>query len=51
MKIVDVVLNIDGLKLNDGESVDDVVKAITERFDVGYDVLYEVTYEEEVADD
>ena len=49
-KIVDVILTIDSLELDDNETVEDVVKLINDHFWVGYDIQYEVTYEETVDD-
>ena len=50
MKIIDIIINIDGLRLKDGESIDDLDKFINDHFDIAYDVMYEVTYEEIVDD-
>ena len=49
-KIIDVILTIDCLELDDNETVEDVVKLINDHFWVGYDIQYEVTYEEAVDD-
>ena len=48
MKMIDVILNIDSLFLEDGESVDDVVDYLRKRFDFGYEPQWEVLYEEMV---
>ncbi len=50
MKMVDVTLILDSLILNEGETVDDVVKLINEHFTVDYDIMVDVTYEETVDD-
>lgn len=46
MKIVDLQLNIDGLLLNDDESVEDFIKSIN--VNSTYNIVYEVLYEEKV---
>lgn len=46
MKIVDLQLNIDGLKLKDGETVDDVISKIKDIVDTNYDIQYNILYEE-----
>ena len=46
MKIVDLQLNIDGLKLKDGETVDDVISKIKSIVDTNYDIQYDILYEE-----
>lgn len=46
MKIVDVQLNIDGLKLKDDETVDDVISKIKDIVDTNYDIQYNILYEE-----
>lgn len=46
MKIVDLQLNIDGLKLKDGETVDDVISRIKGIVDTNYDIQYNILYEE-----
>ena len=46
MKIVDVQLNIDGLKLKDDETVDDVISKIKDIVDTNYDIQYDILYEE-----
>ena len=46
MKIVDVQLNIDGLKLKDDETVDDVISKIKDVVDTNYDIQYNILYEE-----
>ena len=50
MLMIDLVLNIDSLFLKDGETVDDVVNYLRERFDFGYEPTWEVLYEEIVDD-
>ena len=45
--IVDLVLNIDGLILNDGESVDDFVNSVQEITNSNYNITYDVLYCEE----
>lgn len=46
MKIVDLQLNIDGLKLKDDETVDDVISKIKDVVDTNYDIQYNILYEE-----
>ena len=48
MEIVDLQLNIGGLKLKDGERVEDVIEKIAEIVDSNYDVCYQVLYRESV---
>lgn len=50
-RMIDVVLNIDSLMLEEGQSVDDIIDCIKERFSFGYEPTYEVLYEEEIVDD
>ena len=50
MLMIDLVLNIDSLFLNDGESVDDIINHIREKWDMGYEPTWEVLYEEIVDD-
>ena len=50
MLMIDLVLNIDSLFLKDGETVDDVVNHLRERFDFGYEPTWEILYEEIVDD-
>lgn len=50
MLMINLVLNIDSLFLKDGETVDDVVNHLRERFDFGYEPTWEVLYEEIVDD-
>ena len=54
-RIVDVVLWLDGLLLDDEDSVDRIVEAIQttirQKHHLHYDIKYEVQYEEEVVDD
>lgn len=49
-KIVDLVIHMDGLMLNDGESVDDVIAYLEDKYPLPYDYIYEVTYEEIIDD-
>ena len=46
MKIIDLKLNIDGLTLNDNETVDGFIKNLN--INSIYDVVYEVLYEEKI---
>jgi len=46
MKIVDLKLNIDGLILNDDESIEDFIDSI--KVNSMYNIVYEVLYEEEI---
>ena len=46
MKIIDLKLNIDGLILNDNETVDGFIKNLN--INSIYDVVYEVLYEEKI---
>ena len=50
MKMVDVVINIDSLFLKEDESVDDVIKHIREKYEFGYEPIWEILYEESVDD-
>ena len=50
MLMMDVVISIDSLFLKDGESVDDVVDHIREKWDFGYEPQVEVLYEEIIDD-
>lgn len=50
MMMIDLVINIDSLLLQDGESVDDMVDKIQEEYDIGYPITYEVTHEEIIDD-
>lgn len=47
MRVVDLKLHIDGLILDDDESIDDFIKSLN--ILSSYDVVYEVLYEEEVV--
>ena len=49
-KMIDVVLNIDSLFLKDGESVEDVIDCLREKFSFGYEPTWEILYEETVDD-
>ncbi len=49
-RIVDVVFNVDGLILNDGESVEDVANFLERKLGLVYKVIYSVTYEETIDD-
>lgn len=49
-RIVDVVFNVDGLILNDGESVEDVANFLERKLELVYKVVYSVTYEETIDD-
>ena len=46
MRIIDLQLNIDGLILDDDESVDDFINQLN--INSVYDIVYEVLYEEEI---
>ena len=50
MKLVDLKINIDGLLLGGGETVDDFVNRIEDLIDSHYKLTYEILYEEEVND-
>ena len=50
MLMIDLVLNIDSLFLKDGESAEDVIAHIREKWDMGYEPTYEVLYEEIIDD-
>ena len=49
-KIVDVVLNIDSLILEDNQCIDDVIKHIQNKFELGYEPTYMILYEEFIDD-
>ena len=51
MLMIDLTLNIDSLFLKDGETVDDVINHIREKWDFGYEPTYEILYEEVVDDE
>ena len=46
-KIVDLHLNIDGVMLKEGESVEDLVKRVGSVVDTSYPIQYDVLYEEQ----
>ena len=46
--MIDVVINIDSLILEDGQSVDDLIDHIREKFQLGYEPTWEVLYEEKL---
>ena len=50
MLMMDVVINIDSLFLEEGETVDDVINHIREKYKFGYEPTYEVLYEEIIVD-
>ena len=50
MLMIDLIINIDALFLKDGETVDDVIEHIREKYDFGYEPTYEVLYEEIIDD-
>lgn len=50
MKIVDVVLTIDGLHLEDDQSVEDVIQHIQSKFYTAYEIQYLKTYEDDLND-
>lgn len=50
MLMMDVVINIDSLYLKDGETVDDVINYIRERWSFGYEPQVEILYEEIVEE-
>ena len=41
MLMIDLILNIDSLYLKDGETVDDVIAHIREKYDFGYESFSE----------
>lgn len=51
MLMIDLILNIDSLFLKDGQTVEDVIDHIREKFSFGYEPTYEVVYEEVVDDE
>lgn len=48
-KIVDVILHLNGLML-DGMSIDEFCESIEERYQLPYNIICEVTYEETIDD-
>ena len=50
MLMVDLVLNLDSVYLKDGETVEDIIAHIRERWSMGYEPTYEVLYEEIIDD-
>ena len=49
-RIVDLTIHMDGLCLEDGESVEDVIKYLKRRYKLPWDYVWEVRYEEAVDD-
>ena len=49
MKIVDLQINIDGLRLKDDESVEDYIRKIQKLTNSNYDIIYEILYEEKAS--
>ena len=50
MKIVDLQLNIDGLLIGGGRTVDDFISEIESIANTNYDIKYEVLHEEDFDD-
>lgn len=48
MKVVDLVVDIDGLLIGGGDSVDEVIRRIESVIGSSYNVTYQILYEEEV---
>lgn len=48
MRVVDLQVNIDGLLIGGGDSIEDVVRRIESVIDSSYNVTFQVLYEEEV---
>ena len=48
MKIVDLQLNIDGVLIGGGETVDDVIQKIKSVINTEYDITYQILHEEEL---
>ena len=49
-RIVDAVIYLDGLQLDEDESIIDVVNLIKVNFKLGYEIQWSVDYEEVVDD-
>lgn len=47
MKLVDLKINVDGLILKNGESIDDFIDKIESMTNSNYGLTYEVLHEEE----
>jgi len=50
MRLVDLKINVDGLLISEGTSVDDFISKIEDLTDSNYNITYEILYEEEVND-
>lgn len=46
MRIIDLEMNIDGLRLADDESVDDLINKIDKLIDSAYPIHYQILWEE-----
>ena len=47
MRIVDLQLNIDGCKLDEGGAIEDLIQQIENIIDSDYPITYTILYEEE----
>lgn len=47
-KIIDLQLNIDGIILEDGESIEDILNEVKSKIKTSYDIQYNILYEEEI---
>lgn len=50
MKLVDLQINIDGLLIGGGETVDDFINKIESLTNSNYKINYQILYEEEFDD-
>lgn len=50
MKLVDLQLNIDGLLVGGGKTVDDFISEIQKIANTNYDITYQILHEEEFND-
>ena len=50
IKLVDLQINIDGLRIGGGETVDDFIDKINSLTNSNYKVTYQILYEEEFDD-
>lgn len=49
-RMIDLIIYMDGLTLDEGESAEDVVNYLKEKYELPWEYVYEVTYEETVDD-
>lgn len=49
-KIVDAVIYLDGLHLDEDEKIEDVANLIKANYELGYEIVWDVDYEEIIDD-